>query len=126
MPHKFNGTWSHFKLSEAFPPAGPTRANDFILYIDDAGTFDLQRSRVDGRKIRTASVDGETSFLITAVDGRQYKGVLVRELVECNDSVLVMAGRFQDGHEILDTKTKAKKGPTPFAQNEGDWVITKP
>ena len=126
MPHKFNGTWSHFKLSEAFPPAGPTRANDFILYVDDAGSFDLQRSRVDGRKIRTASVDGETSFLITAVDGRQYKGVLVRELAEGNDSVLVIAGRFQDGHGLLDSKAKAKKRSTLNAQNEGDWVITKP
>jgi hypothetical protein len=126
MPHKFNGTWSHFKLSEAFPPAVPTRANDFILYIDDAGDFDLQRSRVDGRRIRTASIDGETSFLITAADGRQYKGVLVRELAGCNESVLVIAGRFQDGHGLLDTKAKAKKGPSSLAQNEGDWVITKP
>jgi len=133
MAHKFNGTWNHFLLSKApFPQAGPQQRLDFRLFIDDDGNFDLDKTRVDGRKIKDASVDGETSFAITAQDGRQYKGFLVKEDVgEDGSSVMVIAGRHKDP-KIQPTKTKGGKDEAPAAdaaptgQNEGDWVITKP
>jgi hypothetical protein len=121
MPHKFNGTWRHFKLSEDFEPLPPQQGGDFILFINDQGAFDLYHSRVDGRKIRTASAEDEQSFFITAEDGRQYVGRLVRSVPE--DPVMVIAGRYQDPPSPPKAKTE---DAAQDAQDQGDWVLTKP
>lgn len=128
MPHKFHGTWSYFELSKApFPGGDPAQRKDFRLFIDNAGNFDKVNSRVDGRKIQDASVTGELYFEITA-EGRKYKGFFLKEDVAGDgSSTIVMAGRYKDPQAVTPP-TKGGKGADAnlAAQNEGDWVITKP
>jgi hypothetical protein len=128
MPHKFNGTWSHFKLSRNASPGPATTGRDFNLIIADNGNID-PNSTVDGREVRSGTANSNPNanpaLDITTVDGRHYVGQFVNETPPLEArKALVLAGKFVDPQTAA--KKKPKRGVTLLEQNEGDWVITKP
>jgi hypothetical protein len=129
MPHKYDGNWSYFILSRAKKPGRVTPGRDFDLIIADNGDIDAN-STVDGVRVQTGTANSnpnaDPALDIITVDGRHYVGQFVNETPPReNKRALVLAGKFfQD--PLNQPKAKGKRKATPEAQNEGDWVITKP
>lgn len=125
MSHKFDGTWSHFKISVAgMPQNAMTPGVDFVLVINDAGTIVAGQSTVDGVEVQSGTATANTIDLNTSE--RRYFGRLLKNKVVNGQSVyMVIAGRFRR-LTAVPLKDKAKQKAEEVSQNEGDWVITKP
>lgn len=131
-PHKFDGRWSHFKLSDRFPPGVPIAADPFDLKIPNAATGNLAaNSTVEGKPVSgKASVDEKRLDLLRVEEGneRTYVGHFVKRLTVNGSEMLVIVGRYKDCPVPIKRKgtKKGKKVKDTEAQDEGTWVITKP
>ena len=129
MPHRFQGTWSYFDLSKAFPPGPANQNRNFVLFINEGtGDIDPATSTVDGRPVQSgranSNPNANPALDITAVDGRRYVGQFVNQTPPGANAALVLAGKFRDPQNPVAAKKKRNAATT--AQNEGDWVLTKP
>jgi hypothetical protein len=122
MPvHRFDGTWTHFKINDRnFPPTGPLPGGSFVLKIEANGAIKPD-STVDGRKVSSGTATGN-GFDLTA-EGRRYIGFFLKEFD--GSGRLVIAGRFK-GPSPPPLNVNASKGAEALFQDEGTWVITKP
>lgn len=130
--HKFDGTWTHFKISDSFPPT-IRKAGDFVLDIPNASTGNLASGKVEGKPV-TGKATGDTLpdarlDLSREEPGniRTYEGHLIGEFKENGKVFLVILGRYKDT-PVVAKKPKASKKLKKLAdsgQDEGTWVIVK-
>lgn len=134
-PHKFDGRWSHFKLSDSFPPGVPEPADPFDLKIPNATTGNLGAdSTVEGKPVSgKASVDEKRLDLLRVEPGneRTYVGHFIKRFVVNETETLVIVGRYKDNAVPIEAKgskkdKKVEKAEEAQAQDEGTWIITKP
>lgn len=127
--HKYDGDWTHVQMSRVFPPKPPTTLRAH-LNIPDGTTGKVEAgSIIEGKAVTsgTASPDGKTLELSVVEPGneRKYFGHFLKTLYPGTaDELTVLVGRFLD-FPLVPPKESARSEKA-FAQNEGDWVLTKP
>jgi hypothetical protein len=112
-PHRFDGKWRYFERSNGQPL--PVQKDDMNLFIpNEAGDVDEKKSNQGGKTLDGTAGDDEIKlFRFEPGTKRTLNGTLRFEKVIAGQLFLIIAGRFSDE----DTKK---------AQNQGDWIITKP